>query len=213
MGDFLAPDNFACVENGVYRSSFPRTKNCLFLQKLGLKSVVSLVPEDYPKSMADFYDANGIALISHGLEGNKWPFKGIDLFALNTVLIDILNPENRPLLIHCNKGKHRTGTVVGCLRKYRGWTLSTIYSEYILFAIPKVRCEDQMMIEYFEPDIPLISPVVLDGNGEGDEVKEKKKEKKDKKEKKEKEKKEDKQVSGDVKIEKSIIEEEYTEKE
>jgi tyrosine-protein phosphatase SIW14 len=169
---FLAPENFAIVENGVYRSAFPRTKNCLFLQKLGLKAVVSLVPEEYPKSMVDFYDANGITLISHGLDGNKWPFKAIDLAQLNNVLIDILNPENRPLLIHCNKGKHRTGTVVGSIRKLRGWSYSSIFQEYILYATPKVRCEDQMMIEYFSfappplsPPTPEPVPMVVDEDG------------------------------------------------
>lgn len=27
--------------------------------------------------------------------------------------------RNHPLLIHCNKGKHRTGCLVGCFRKVR----------------------------------------------------------------------------------------------
>lgn len=47
---------------------------------------------------------------------------------LKKVLRDILDPSNHPLLIHCNKGKHRTGSVVGCLRKIRDWSLSSIVS-------------------------------------------------------------------------------------
>ena len=39
----LAPENFAMVENGIYRSAFPRSKNIEFLRKLKLKSVISLV--------------------------------------------------------------------------------------------------------------------------------------------------------------------------
>eukprot|EP01040_Poterioochromonas_malhamensis_P002296 gene2296-2441_t len=193
MTDLLPPENFACVEDGVYRSSFPRTKNCLFLQKLNLKTVISLVPEDYPKNMADFYDANGISLVSHGLEGNKWPFKGIDQNGLQAVLVDILNPENRPLLIHCNKGKHRTGTVIGCLRKIRGWTYASIVHEYLLYAIPKVRLEDQMMIEYFE-FVPPPPTVKEEGEEDGEK---KKKDKKDKKEKKDKDKEKDKDKDQD----------------
>jgi tyrosine-protein phosphatase SIW14 len=147
--EFLAPENFAMVEPGVYRSAFPRTKNIDFLKQLNLRSVVSLVPEDYPVAMLEFYAANGIQLISVGLDGNKWPFKEISHDSMQIVLRKVLNKANRPLLIHCNKGKHRTGSVVGCLRRIRGWALSAAFTEYLLFAAPKTRLEDQQMIETF----------------------------------------------------------------
>lgn len=67
--ELLAPENFAMVEHGVFRSSFPRTKNIPFLQRLNLKSVVSLVPEDYPEAMIDFYKLNGTRLFPLGLDG------------------------------------------------------------------------------------------------------------------------------------------------
>lgn len=107
--EVLAPENFSLVEPGVYRSAFPRSKHIAFLRRLGLKTVVSLVPEDYPPAMLEFYRSVGVTLLSHGLDGNKWPFKQIDIDDLRATLIDILQHKNRPLLIHCNKGKHRTG--------------------------------------------------------------------------------------------------------
>ena len=148
--EFLAPENFSLVETGVYRSAFPRTKNIEFLKRLNLRSVVSLVPEDYPVAMQDYYNANGIKLISVGLDGNKWPFKEINHESMQEVLTNVLNPENRPLLIHCNKGKHRTGSVVGCLRRIRGWALSAVFTEYLHMAAPKTRLEDQQLIELFQ---------------------------------------------------------------
>lgn len=148
--ELVVPENFAMVESGVYRSSFPRSKNIPFLKTLGLKSVVSLVPEEYPAKILEFYEQSGISLLSHGLEGNKWPFKGIDELDLQKTLEDVLNSSYRPLLIHCNKGKHRTGTVVGCLRKIRGWSLACIFQEYLFFAMPKTRLEDQRTIEAFQ---------------------------------------------------------------
>ena len=36
------------------------------------------MPEDYPEAMIEFYENSGIKLLSHGLEGNKWPFKDIN---------------------------------------------------------------------------------------------------------------------------------------
>lgn len=117
---FVVPENFAMVETGVYRCSFPRSKNIPFLKTLNLKSVVSLVPEEYPLSMMEFYNSEGIELLSHGLEGNKWPFKESDYKSLCSCMRDVMSSAKRPVLIHCNKGKHRTGTVIGCLRKERG---------------------------------------------------------------------------------------------
>ena len=69
---------------------------------------------------------------------------------MRSILREVLDEKNRPLLIHCNKGKHRTGSVVGCLRKLRGWSLTSIFTEYILFASPKFRWEDQIFIEAFD---------------------------------------------------------------
>jgi tyrosine-protein phosphatase SIW14 len=34
------------------------------------------------------------------------------------------------MLIHCDKGNHRTGCVVGCLRKLQRWSIASITNEY-----------------------------------------------------------------------------------
>jgi tyrosine-protein phosphatase SIW14 len=147
----VMPANFSMVDKGIYRSSFPRGKNIGFLRSLGLKSVISLVPEDYPHNLLEFYESNGIKFISHGFDGNKGPFKAIEDHLFIEVIRDVLNPLNRPLLIHCNKGKHRTGCVVGCYRRSQGWSLASTLHEYILFSYPKSRLEDQRYIESFDP--------------------------------------------------------------
>ena len=103
--------------------------------------------------MIDFYAQNNITLKQHGLDGNKYPFKELEIKDVALILKDILNKENHPILIHCNKGKHRTGSVIGCLRKMRGWALTSIMNEYYLFALPKARLEDQIFIQSFDPNI------------------------------------------------------------
>lgn len=67
-----------------------------------------------------------------------------------TVLLDI---RKHPLLIHCNKGKHRTGCLVGCLRKIQRWSLTSIFDEYRRFAGNKVRLLDQQFIELFQTSL------------------------------------------------------------
>eukprot|EP01041_Mallomonas_annulata_P013518 gene13518-28672_t len=155
--EVLAPANFSMVESGVFRSSFPRTKNMGFLKRLKLRTVIALVPEDYPEQLLEFYEKCGTKFMSHPLEGNKWPFKEIDVINFIETLKTVLSPANRPLLIHCNKGKHRTGCIIGCLRKCRGWALSAISAEYITFADPKPRLEDQRYIESFDCNLVLIN--------------------------------------------------------
>lgn len=148
--ELFPPENFAMVEAGIYRSSFPRSKNIPFLRRLRLRSVVALVPEEVSETMTKFYNSQGIHLIKHGTDGNKWPFKEIDEQELSSALRDVLDPANQPTLIHCNKGKHRTGSLVGVVRKVRGWSLSSIFAEYLTFALPKARLEDQRFIENFD---------------------------------------------------------------
>lgn len=146
------PENFASVVGQIYRSSFPRPENFRFLQKLGLKSVVVLIPEPYPQENQQFVEENNIRFHQIPISGNKEPFVNIPQAGITEILKVVLNPENHPLLIHCNRGKHRTGCLVGCLRKLQNWSLTMIFDEYRRFAIPKVRALDQQFIELYEDE-------------------------------------------------------------
>ncbi|GFY97571.1 phosphotyrosine protein phosphatases superfamily protein [Actinidia rufa] len=58
--------------------------------------------------------------------------------------------KNHPILIHCKRGKHRTGCLVGCLRKLQRWCLSSVFDEYQRFAAAKARVSDQRFMELFD---------------------------------------------------------------
>ncbi|XVF30327.1 hypothetical protein REPUB_Repub16aG0047500 [Reevesia pubescens] len=58
--------------------------------------------------------------------------------------------RNHPVLIHCKRGKHRTGSLVGCLRKLQNWCLSSVYEEYRHSAGIKSRTADLRFIETFD---------------------------------------------------------------
>jgi tyrosine-protein phosphatase SIW14 len=62
----------------------------------------------------------------------------------------LLDARRHPLLLHCNKGKHRTGCLVGCLRKVQRWSLTSIFDEYRRYAGVKTRDLDQQFIELFQ---------------------------------------------------------------
>jgi len=149
----VPPVNFSLVAKGVYRGSYPNVCNFSFLKSLGLKTVLFLGPEDYPAKSARFLQDNNIALISVSMAGNKEPFKTVPVDQMTQALKHITDIRNHPIYIHCNKGTHRTGTVVGCLRKLQRWALVSIFEEYRCFAGANAKQIDEQYIELFEPPV------------------------------------------------------------
>ncbi|KAG5545641.1 hypothetical protein RHGRI_017952 [Rhododendron griersonianum] len=165
----VPPLNFAMVDNGIFRSGFPDTANFSFLQTLGLRSILYLCPEPYPEPNVQFVKSNGIRLFQFGIEGCKvicfnprvqtyqWkililkePFVNIPEDTIREALKVVLDVKNHPILIHCKRGKHRTGCVVGCLRKLQRWCLTSVFDEYQRFAAAKARVSDQRFMEMFD---------------------------------------------------------------
>ncbi|KAL0863819.1 hypothetical protein Bca101_042937 [Brassica carinata] len=152
------PLNFAMVDNGIFRSGFPGSANFSFLKTLGLRSIISLCPEAYPENNMQFLKSNGIKLFQFGIKGYKCPpglekeepFVNIPDNKIREALKVLLDEKNHPLLIHCNRGKHRTGCLVGCMRKLQKWCLTSIFDEYQRFAAAKARVSDQRFMELFD---------------------------------------------------------------
>eukprot|EP01060_Flectonema_neradi_P036999 TRINITY_DN7327_c0_g1_i1.p1 TRINITY_DN7327_c0_g1~~TRINITY_DN7327_c0_g1_i1.p1 ORF type:complete len:248 (+),score=36.39 TRINITY_DN7327_c0_g1_i1:72-746(+) len=149
--------NFSMLVPGVYRSGYPSKKNFAFLRRLGIRSICYLCPEEYAMVNQEFYRTIGIQILKFPMEGNKEPFVNIPEEQVNRALSTICDTRNHPILIHCNKGKHRTGAVCGCLRKVQGWSLVSIIDEYNRFAGDKGRAVDQQFVELFRPFLTLRS--------------------------------------------------------
>ncbi|XP_065014668.1 probable tyrosine-protein phosphatase DSP4 isoform X3 [Musa acuminata AAA Group] len=149
----VPPLNFAMVDHGVFRSGFPDAANFGFLRTLRLRSVLCLCPEPYPEANVNFLRANGIRLFQFGIDGCKEPFVNIPEDTIHEALrvaLGINDIRNHPIVIHCKRGKHRTGCLVGCLRKLQRWCLASIFDEYQRFAAAKARVSDQMFMERFD---------------------------------------------------------------
>ncbi|CDP05680.1 unnamed protein product [Coffea canephora] len=138
------------VDNGIFRSGFPNSTNFSFLQSLSLRSIIYLCPEPYPEANTDFLMANGIQLYQFGIDGAKEPFVNIPEDTIREALKVVIDARNHPLLIHCKRGKHRTGCLVGCLRKLQRWCLTSVFDEYQRFAAAKARISDQRFMELFD---------------------------------------------------------------
>jgi hypothetical protein len=146
----IPPSNFGAVMPGsVYRSQFPLPENFSFMKTLKLKTILTLVPEPYPMPYLQFMDDSGIRQIRVHVPANKEIIK-IEPATMVQALGVVLDRANYPLLVHCNKGKHRTGCVVACFRKVLGESLDSILHEYHTYAGHKARSLDEEFIKGFD---------------------------------------------------------------
>ncbi|KJZ72703.1 hypothetical protein HIM_07895 [Hirsutella minnesotensis 3608] len=160
------PVNFGVVIPGVYRSSYPKPEDYVFLKALKLKTIVTLVKkDDVDDDFETFTNSNGIRQFIFNMKGTKK--EAIPLSTMNSILETVLDQQNHPLLLHCNHGKHRTGCVVAIVRKLAGWNIERILDEYKTYAAPKIRECDVDYISSFQSsslqtlvqEIPRGSPV------------------------------------------------------
>ncbi|KAH7125285.1 tyrosine phosphatase family-domain-containing protein [Dendryphion nanum] len=151
----VPPINFgAVVEQSIYRSGYPQPENFGFLKSLKLKSILTLVPEPISPEYSRFMDEHNIQHFRVHIPANKGQVK-IGACEMTQALKIVLDRSNHPLLIHCNKGKHRTGCVVGCFRRVQGDESSLVFDEYHTYADPKARLFDEACIELFNEDTVL----------------------------------------------------------
>ncbi|CAN1769641.1 Tyrosine-protein phosphatase DSP3 [Linum perenne] len=144
----VPPTNFSMIDVGIFRSGLPDPSTSPFLQTLNLRSLIYLRPEPYPQENIEFLANNDITLFQFGINGQtREPYMPEDtIIQALKILMDV---KNHPILIHCKRGKHRTGCLVGCFRKLQNWCLSSVKDEYQHFAGMKSRDSDLFFLESF----------------------------------------------------------------
>ena len=128
----VCPINFGMVEENLYRSGQPSEINFPFLSTLGLSAIIWLAVEEPQENFLAWADENDITIHHMGIQEGRdiW-----DPMLTEDCVVDALNVivrvnEIGPLAIMCNLGRHRTGTVVGCLRRLQGWNLARLAQFY-----------------------------------------------------------------------------------
>ncbi len=118
------PINFSAVSEGLYRSGYPQTPDYPFIQSLKLRTIVTLVNKELPDGYQEFIQDNRITHKIFDMAGTKK--EDIPIEMMRSIYAVVSDRENYPLLIHCNHGRHRTGCVVGVLRKSSQWNMKRI---------------------------------------------------------------------------------------
>ncbi|KAJ9546078.1 hypothetical protein OSB04_025785 [Centaurea solstitialis] len=142
----IPPINFAKVEDRVYRSGFPQPSNFAFLETLQLRSVIYLCTEPYPRENLEFLKSHNIRLFQFGIDGTKEP--SVD------VLRSIITEALKVLIVLTSefvfRWQHRTGCLVGTLRKVQNWCISSVLDEYKIYAGVKSRDTDLKFLETYD---------------------------------------------------------------
>jgi tyrosine-protein phosphatase SIW14 len=147
---YVPPANYGAVLPGsIYRSSYPAEKNYEFIKDLKIKTILTLVPEPISPEYQTFMDSTGIQHFQVHIKANKGEVR-VESCEMSRALRLILDRTNHPILIHCNKGKHRTGCTVACFRRIIGVDFNTCLDEYHTYAGAKARVMDEVFFENFD---------------------------------------------------------------
>eukprot|EP00478_Filoreta_tenera_P002492 GABV01002584.1.p1 GENE.GABV01002584.1~~GABV01002584.1.p1 ORF type:complete len:215 (-),score=55.16 GABV01002584.1:29-598(-) len=149
------PGNFGVAVKGhIYRSGFPHEGSFDFLLSLNLRSILCLSQDPHPAEHVEFFEANNIRLFHVPWVGNKNERIRTSTTDVDAALKVLLDQANWPLLVHCRKGKHRTGTLLGVFRRCVNpdWPLHEVLDEYKSFARNKVRKADLKLMTQWDCD-------------------------------------------------------------
>lgn len=158
----VPPLNFCPVERYLYRSGQPSPINFPFLLNLHLKTIIWLANEEPQDNLLEFMDKYNInlqlaAINPDGGEDDN-PWDGLTEHSIINALNTIVSKEHYPLLICCGMGRHRTGTIVGCLRRLMRWNLASVSEEYRRFTGSRGgRILVELLIEAFDTNLVEIN--------------------------------------------------------
>ncbi|CAD0113462.1 unnamed protein product [Aureobasidium uvarum] len=136
---YVPPANFGAVEtNSIYRSGYPTSKNFDFIKSLSIRTILYVL-----KEYITFMDQNHIRHYQIHIPANKDGKVNITSETMATALAVVLNRNNHPLLIHCNRGKTQYVQNDPAIAEYRD------------YSYPKCREDDMHFIRSFDPSIVL----------------------------------------------------------
>lgn len=132
-GAYVPPLLFAVVADGVYRGCYPKPQSLPFLQRLGLRTVLSITPEPLPGDQLAVLGPDlqyvHIAGEEEQAKSKKKKDVPVTMETVRSALDVLLEPANRPVFVHCLNGKQATSLVVACFRVVNGWSLRSVLSE------------------------------------------------------------------------------------
>jgi tyrosine-protein phosphatase SIW14 len=118
-------DNFGQINPNYYRGAQPEAADIKALSSLGVKMVIDLTKGGRAEEAAQV-TAAGMKFMRIPMTTSDTPDKA----AVAQFLELVNNPENQPVYVHCQGGKHRTGVMTAAYRMtHDDWTADQAYAE------------------------------------------------------------------------------------
>ena len=140
--------NFDRVNDHIYRSGEPFTVGLQELGALGIKRVIDL----REKSTATAFEQEILEKL--GIQYTNIPFAPFSAPSDAQIqsVLKLLNDDPSPVLVHCRRGKDRTGTVIACYRiQHDGWDNRRALAEAKAHGMSSVERGMQGYILHFSP--------------------------------------------------------------
>ncbi len=131
LADTTVPiENFAKVEEGVYRGAQPDEAGFRALADMGVKTVINLRDKHDDRQGAFPHEIDVVTIpLSAGLSLDPPTDEEVQQF-----FHVVLDPARRPVFFHCAEGKDRTGTMCALYRiEVDGWTPERAQEEMVAF--------------------------------------------------------------------------------
>ncbi|PVZ96591.1 hypothetical protein BB558_007492 [Smittium angustum] len=129
---YIPPYRFGRVEIGLYRGGYPKKRNSSFLERLKLKTIISLIPKEANEVLKSFCSKNNI---EHVFIPVEFPEENVTLYneGISKCLAIMTDVSKQPVYYHCLDGSNVTGLLTMCLRKLQLWQIPSIELEFLRF--------------------------------------------------------------------------------
>jgi protein tyrosine/serine phosphatase len=118
-------DNFGAINDNYYRGAQPKGDDYRDLAAIGVKTVIDLT-KDGRDDEQGFVEAAGMKFHRIPMTTTDKPSDA----AIAEFLSIVNDPANQPVYVHCQGGRHRTGTMTAVYRMTQDhWTSAQAYDE------------------------------------------------------------------------------------
>ena len=107
-------------------------QNFRFLQRLSLKTVLSLTPEPPTADLTEYCGLMDIELV-HVQVSRSAPLNAALMAHIARVLAALIRADSHPVYIHCLDGRRVCSLVVLLLRRLQGWTPQASFAEFFQY--------------------------------------------------------------------------------
>lgn len=116
-------ENFYKINADLYRAAQPSKEAFKHYEALGIRTIVNL-----RANHSDVDEIEGTSLVLMEIPINTWKITDADVVAA----LRAIKSAEKPVLVHCQHGADRTGTIIAMARMvFQGWTKEQALAELV----------------------------------------------------------------------------------